>query len=81
MGSKDFLVKMMELNEQVETSRGPKELKILLGEVETKVHMLEREFENSIQRNEFKKAKEAVFELTFYYRLKVTLSSKMTLIE
>lgn len=75
--STDFLVEMMELNELVVTNNDPKELKILLNEVETKINMLGKEFKNSIETNELRKAKEAVLKLTFYYRLKASLSSKI----
>ncbi|EFO26194.1 co-chaperone HscB [Loa loa] len=77
MGSRDFLAEMMELNELIVTSNDSKELKILLDEVETKIQLIGREFKSSIETNELKKAKEAVFKLTFYYRLKAGLSSKM----
>ncbi|VDP11199.1 unnamed protein product [Onchocerca flexuosa] len=75
--STDFLVEMMELNELVVTNNDPKELKILLNEVETKINTLGKEFKNSIETNELGKAKEAVLKLTFYYRLKASLSSKI----
>uniref|UniRef100_A0A1I8EDQ1 J domain-containing protein n=1 Tax=Wuchereria bancrofti TaxID=6293 RepID=A0A1I8EDQ1_WUCBA len=75
--SKDFLIEMMELNELVVISNDTNELKTLLDEVKTKIQLLGREFANSIETNELKKAKEAVFKLTFYYRLKDGLSSRM----
>lgn len=77
MGNTNFLVEMMELNELVVTSNDPKKLKILLNEVETKIQMLGIEFKNSIETNKLRKAKETVFKLTFYYRLKTGLSNKM----
>ncbi|CAG9535396.1 unnamed protein product [Cercopithifilaria johnstoni] len=81
MGGTDFLAEMMELNELMVTNNDPKELKILLYEVETKIQMLGREFKNSIETNQLGKAKKAVFKLTFYYRLKHGLSNKIIDIE
>uniref|UniRef100_A0A0R3R268 J domain-containing protein n=1 Tax=Brugia timori TaxID=42155 RepID=A0A0R3R268_9BILA len=75
--NKDFLIEMMELNELVVISNDTNELNTLLDEVKIKIHLLGREFANSIETNDFKKAKEAVFKLTFYYRLKDGLSSRM----
>ncbi|KAM3725589.1 Iron-sulfur cluster co-chaperone protein HscB [Dirofilaria immitis] len=76
-GNTDFLVEMVELNELVVMNNDSKELKILLIELEAKINMLEQDFKDSIQTNELKKAKEAVLKLTFYYRLKTSLSSKI----
>ncbi|VBB26916.1 unnamed protein product [Acanthocheilonema viteae] len=74
LGTTDFLLKIMELNELVVTSNDPKELKVLLDEVENNIRMLGREFKNNIETNQLGKAKEVVFKLTFYYRLKDDLS-------
>ncbi|VDK71187.1 unnamed protein product [Litomosoides sigmodontis] len=73
----DFLVEMMELNELVVACNDSKELKILLNNVENKTRMLGKEFKNSIETNQLGKAKEALFKLTFYHRLKSSLSSKI----
>lgn len=68
---------MVELNELVVACNDSKELKILLNKVENKTQMLGREFNNNIETNQLGKAKEALFKLTFYYRLKSGLSSKI----
>lgn len=78
MGSTDFLVEMMDLNERAWRNNDPKELEIMLNEVATKIQVLGKEFKESIETNQLGKAKEAVFKLTFYYRLKDGLSSKVT---
>uniref|UniRef100_A0A915Q106 RRM domain-containing protein n=1 Tax=Setaria digitata TaxID=48799 RepID=A0A915Q106_9BILA len=77
MGNADFFGEMMELNELVVTTNDLKGLEVLLKGVEMKINLLGKEFKNSIGTNELGKAKEAVLKLTFCYRLKAHLSSKI----
>ncbi|VDN01989.1 unnamed protein product [Thelazia callipaeda] len=73
----DFLMEMMEINEQIITTDNPIELTILSNEVEKKIYMLENEFKNNIESNKFEQAKQDVLKLTFYCRLKVSISNRI----
>lgn len=81
MGSPDFLVEMMELNEQVATTDDLEQLKVLLDDVERTIDVLGIEFKKSFEANDLAKAKKIVLKLTFYYRLKAGLSNKIVDVE
>ncbi|KHN77100.1 Iron-sulfur cluster co-chaperone protein HscB, mitochondrial [Toxocara canis] len=75
--SGEFLVEMMELNEEADSLDSQAEINEMLKRIDDRIDILCAQFKEDFESGRTSAAKEAVVKMTFFYRLRANLNKKL----
>ncbi|VDK43342.1 unnamed protein product [Anisakis simplex] len=73
----DFMLLMMELNEEADSLQTEDEVKRMIAKVDENIDQLCLQFKNHFESQQMNAAKEDVLKMNFFYRLRANLNKKL----